>query len=1115
MSDLIIDKTNTEWYDFEPFKYVCDSYLSYGWSGTACCGDDSSQNIKEFYNDYNLSGCWAGYLIRDNQRISDAVYHNEADNNLTRFLFYNGYHYCDPVLEGAESIDFDQAYLDDNKELFGFEDDQTITVYDGSTFSINGNNVCEIQGNYYCQDDGYWKYEVDGVDNWNPSMALELKHDAFDETSGCCPEDYCWDGSKCVHPTEYEYNSSKHALNTNPDFTEHIPFSDRDDYSGYRCIFNASGEAEWQNSSIKYDVYLEDSGYCKQDNFCFLDKNFSLTKDSRETLYNENIVFHNDGCCDKNSSGPLLGEVTIDNLEDLNNFGPGIPDCILISGEYKNVTPTACEAMQDCVPDGTIIKKDYIPNIISSFNPSGEYICNNGSWTSKITLTTQEICNWVDGCRAEDFTLVCDKDLILNHGETGENNISEYVNDICVYSKNYDSNSMIAVREEVLIVYLLKDKLYETQDSSNFLNALLNNYNLLYPDQSITLTCDMTSTDDFVECTRNNVEERVFYSNSLNAVIVHNFLEDINFDYTPEGNSFIDWINNLIYRIFHPGFDFGFFELNGNTVYDKIFMTHESNLQVLAAQEYKYDEIASEKTNRTFINYSSEFNLENVITEDHARALFEDDVIRDNSLAGNFIFNRCSDEGYVFIQNPKSKLIIENKISKEDMLWTYLTKTLRLADQNKVDKIYTGELCTRCNSPTHPCNQGMACYEGKCKGLENYSCNFNEECNSSLICLNHNCSKPSCGDRQVFKGTPTYTPNEECDLGDGVNGYLLEQVDPRTLSSGQEFNYCNSSCQYETYKAECNDTYLNADETCEFNLDGSPNLYEENCSTQSYDYGDLHCYAEGTQYECTFNTSSCSLNCGNGKLDDGEECDDGGVVDDCACLSDCSLPFCGDGLVCGHEECDIDHPCNETYTCNGCRCIEIGCEIGCDNDGDNICSYKCGGEDYMDDVPGCAIPVFVTSNKYDGNLGGVSGAHQKCNIVATNEGLQNSSESLFKAWIASSDSNDPESDHNHYNVPYCNMHNEVIATDWNQLTSGDLEVAIKYKEDGSISLDSVWTAVKKEGTYSSNTICDCDAWTDSSRSGWCGDAAAWWYRWTHWFKSPCYHKLPLYCFGGQ
>ena len=550
MSELIDNKDNKEWYDFESFKYVCDSYLSFGWTGTSCCGDDSTQTIKEFYNDYNISGCWNSYLIRNNQRVSDAVYYGSPDNNLSRFLFYDGYQFCDAFSDGE--IYFDQDELNDYPEKYNISND--ITIYDDTSFTIYNHSVCKIQGNYYCQGDGLWENEVLGVDDWKPSMTLSLKDSPLDDaSSGCCPKDYCWNGEKCVHPTKYEYNSSKPALTKDFDFNEHLSFAQRNDYSGYRCVFNASGEAEWQESSPKYDVYLNDSGYCKQNNFCFLDERFVLDETARKNLYDNEIIFHNDGCCDKDANGvPFIGET-------INGVETGIPDCILKGdGEYYNVTDSACKKMHGCVPDGTIIRKNYQHPILTNyFSPYGEYICDNGNWTSKLTMTAKEICNWVDGCDTEKFSLVCDTDLILNHGE---DEIKNYINNICIYSNAFNE-SFMNKGEDVLIVYLLNNSLYEDAENSNFLNVLMYNYKQI--DDSLTLNCDIDSQEEFIECdavgTGAEVRETVYYSKELNAIIVHSF-ESNNIDFNNiQSETFIDWINNLIYGIFHPGFDFGFF----------------------------------------------------------------------------------------------------------------------------------------------------------------------------------------------------------------------------------------------------------------------------------------------------------------------------------------------------------------------------------------------------------------------------------------------------------------------------------------------------------------------------------------------------------------------------
>ena len=53
--------------------------------------------------------------------------------------------------------------------------------------------------------------------------------------------------------------------------------------------------------------------------------------------------------------------------------------------------------------------------------------------------------------------------------------------------------------------------------------------------------------------------------------------------------------------------------------------------------------------------------------------------------------------------------------------------------------------------------------------------------------------------------------------------------------------------------------------------------------------------------------------CGDGVLDDGEECDDGeDNADNAACTAKCTINICGDGLVFdGVEECDGDEQCED------------------------------------------------------------------------------------------------------------------------------------------------------------------------------------------------------------
>ncbi len=70
------------------------------------------------------------------------------------------------------------------------------------------------------------------------------------------------------------------------------------------------------------------------------------------------------------------------------------------------------------------------------------------------------------------------------------------------------------------------------------------------------------------------------------------------------------------------------------------------------------------------------------------------------------------------------------------------------------------------------------------------------------------------------------------------------------------------------------------------------------------------------------------VSCNNGMADAGEECGDPGTpgcADPCTSCAQCTCvqqtPVCGDGHVCGAEECEVDGDCASGETCQGCRCV--------------------------------------------------------------------------------------------------------------------------------------------------------------------------------------------------
>jgi len=137
------------------------------------------------------------------------------------------------------------------------------------------------------------------------------------------------------------------------------------------------------------------------------------------------------------------------------------------------------------------------------------------------------------------------------------------------------------------------------------------------------------------------------------------------------------------------------------------------------------------------------------------------------------------------------------------------------------------------------------------------------------------------------------------------------------------------------------------------------------------------CVASGSQCgvgscfegKCLFTPDeSC---CGNGVLDEGEECDDGNTANGDDCPSTCSTAVCGDGEVGGGEECDAgdananspDAPCRSDCTLPSCGDGILDTEGGeeCDDGNDldtdgclTTCSNASCGDGFVQvEVEGC------------------------------------------------------------------------------------------------------------------------------------------------------------------
>lgn len=151
--------------------------------------------------------------------------------------------------------------------------------------------------------------------------------------------------------------------------------------------------------------------------------------------------------------------------------------------------------------------------------------------------------------------------------------------------------------------------------------------------------------------------------------------------------------------------------------------------------------------------------------------------------------------------------------------------------------------------------------------------------------------------------------------------------------------------------------------------------------------------------------------------------------------------------------------------------------------------------------------IFLTSARFDGNLGGLGGADQKCETAATTAGLTGT----FKAWL--SDSTTDAADRlTHSDTSYIRTDGAVIATNWFDLTDGSLKEPIMCDENRTCSVlgDYTWTGSTRAGKKTTSYL--CSDWTNaSSGSGTNGATSIISSAWSDYGTGNCSSTLKLYC----
>jgi hypothetical protein len=157
--------------------------------------------------------------------------------------------------------------------------------------------------------------------------------------------------------------------------------------------------------------------------------------------------------------------------------------------------------------------------------------------------------------------------------------------------------------------------------------------------------------------------------------------------------------------------------------------------------------------------------------------------------------------------------------------------------------------------------------------------------------------------------------------------------------------------------------------------------------------------------------------------------------------------------------------------------------------------------------------AFVTSVTYDGNLGGLEGADQKCQSLATAAGLP---QNTYKAWLSISSVN--AIDRLGSARGWVRVDGKPIADTKADIVAWRIFHPLRVDENGMNVTDTqnllVWTGTQSNGTVSSIGR-TCDDWirSDNAVGGDLGscDGVASVFTQSHWGNCNITHRL--YCFG--
>ncbi|MBN2160944.1 MAG: DUF1554 domain-containing protein [Spirochaetes bacterium] len=127
--------------------------------------------------------------------------------------------------------------------------------------------------------------------------------------------------------------------------------------------------------------------------------------------------------------------------------------------------------------------------------------------------------------------------------------------------------------------------------------------------------------------------------------------------------------------------------------------------------------------------------------------------------------------------------------------------------------------------------------------------------------------------------------------------------------------------------------------------------------------------------------------------------------------------------------------------------------------------------------------IFATSTQYTGNLGGLEGADEICNLRAAAGGLPG----YYKALLSTGTIHARDYTRIRPDASFINTASLGVASSYNDLWDGSITNAIRNEFGATASSSTTYTGTESNG-YSSLT--NCSGWTSTSGNGYYGSVSS-------------------------